>query len=204
MPEFVAAIPLLLGSAATAAGSGATAIGATGVGAGLASAGASLTGLGTTLGAAGGVGSLATGILGGTATAFSALSSLRAGQQQRDAYRQAATDAQLDATNEELLGQRREIGLKNELASKLGSISSAYAAAGIDLSYGAAETASSTAGTKADQELSMDRATTEMRKARLNQRGGSYLGMAREARASSILQAAGQAAAGGLRIKNRG
>ena len=204
MPEFVAAIPLLLGSAATAAGSGATALGATGVGAGLASAGAGLTGLGTTLGAAGGVGSLATGILGGTATAFSALSSLRAGQQQRDAYRQAATDAQLEATNEELLGQRREIGLKNELSSKLGSISSAYAAAGIDLSYGAAETASSTAGTKADQELSMDRATTEMRKARLNQRGGSYLGMAREARASSILQAAGQAAAGGLRIKNRG
>ena len=204
MPEFVAAIPLLLGSAATAAGSGATALGATGVGAGLASAGAGLTGLGTTLGAAGGVGSLATGILGGTATAFSALSSLRAGQQQRDAYRQQATDAQLEATNEELQGQRREIGLKNELSSKLGSISSAYAAAGIDLSYGAAETASSTAGTKADQELSMDRATTEMRKARLNQRGGSYLGMAREARASSILQAAGQAAAGGLRIKNRG
>jgi hypothetical protein len=43
-----------------------------------------------------------------------------------------------------------------------------------------------------------------MRKSRLNQRAGSYLGMAREARASSILQAAGQAAAGGFRILNRG
>jgi hypothetical protein len=208
MPMFVAAIPALLGSVATAAGTGATAIGATGLGAGLASAGSALGGLATSIGGATagglGLGSLASGILGGTATAFSALSSLRAGQQQRDAYRQAATDAQLEATNEELQGQRREIGLKNELSSKLGSISSAYAAAGIDLSYGAAETARATAGTKADQELTMDRATTEMRKARLNQRAGSYLGMAREARASSILQAAGQAASGGLRIANRG
>jgi hypothetical protein len=207
MPMFVAAIPALLGSVATAAGNCASAIGATGVGAGLASAGSALGGLATSIGGAAGglgVGSLASGILGGTATAFSALSSLRAGQQQRDAYRQQAVDAQLEATNEELQGQRREIGLKNELSSKLGSISSAYAAAGIDLSYGAAETARATAGTTADQELTIDRATTEMRKARLNQRAGSYLGMAREARASSILQAAGQAATGGFRILNRG
>lgn len=214
MPMFVAAIPALLSSVATAAGTGATAVGATGLGAGLASAGSALGSAATSLGGASTLGglfaagtagnSLATGILGGTATAFSALSSLRAGQQQRGAYRQQATDAQLEATNEELQGQRREIGLKNELSSKLGSISSAYAAAGIDLSYGAAETARNTAGTKADEELTIDRATTEMRKARLNQRAGSYLGMAREARASSILQAAGQAVSGGFRILNRG
>jgi hypothetical protein len=145
-----------------------------------------------------------TSILGGTATAFSALSSLRASDQQASAYRSQASDAMLEATNEEIQGQRREAGLKSELAGRLGDVSAAYAAAGIDLSYGAAETARTRASTKADEELSIDRATTDMRKARLVSRAGSYLTMAREARSAGVLTAAGQAAGGAFRILNRG
>lgn len=191
MPQFVAAIPAIFSSVGSAVSGAASAVG------GAASAAAGALGLGS-------AGSLATSILGGTATAFSALSSLRAADQQSAAYRSQAADAMLEATNEEIQGRRRELGLKAEAAGKLGDISAAYAAAGIDLSYGAAESARGRVETRADQELTIDRATTDMRKARLVSRAGSYLGMAREARASGVLQAAATAAGGGFRILNRG
>lgn len=187
MPQFVAAIPAIFSSVGSAVSGAASAIGGA----------ASAIGLGSAE-------TLATSILGGTATAFSALSSLRAGQQQASAYRSQAADAMLEATTEEIAGKRRELGLKREFSGVLGDISRAYAAAGIDLSYGAAEGARARAETTADQELTIDRATTEMRKSRLVSRAGSYLTMAREARASGVLQAASTAAGGAFRIANRG
>jgi hypothetical protein len=184
MPQFVAAIPAFFSSAASAVGSAASGV-------------AGALGLGS-------AGSLATSILGGTATAFSALAQLRAGREQADSLRRQAADATFEATQEEILGQRREVGLKDELTSSLGSISAAYAAAGIDLSYGAAETARGRAESKFDQEITLDRATTDMRKSRLYQRANSYLTMARQAKSSSVLQAAATAAGGAFRIANRG
>ena len=209
MPMFAAAIPAIfsaVGSAASAT-AGALGLGGAAAGAPMVLGSAALNGVAGATAAGGssaGLGSLASSILGGTATAFSALSQMRAGRQQSDAMRQQAIDAQLEATQEDINGQRREVSLKNQLASTLGSISTAYAASGIDLSYGSAATMGDQAATRADQELTLDRATTEMRKTRLNQRAGSYLGLAREARASSILQAAGSAAGGLMKIAYRG
>lgn len=206
MPQFVAAIPAIFSAVGSAASSAAAAIGgaASSIGSALGIGGTAAGAAGAAAGGGLSLGSLATGILGGVSTAFSTLASLRAGRQQADSLNAQGRDALTEMGQEEILGQRREVGLKNELAAKIGSISTAYAASGIDLSYGSGEITAEAAGRKFDQEITLDRATTDMRKARLAQRAGSYFGMAREARASSVLQAAGTAAGGLLKIAQRG
>ena len=209
MPQFIAAIPAVLASVGSAVASGAGAVGSA-VAAGAGAVGSAL-GLGaataapaaTAMGSLGSLGSFATTLASGAATAFSALSSLRAGQMQSREYTLAGQDAQMQATQAEIAGQSREIGLKQELVKNLGDISTAYAASGIDLSYGVADQARARVATEADQALTMDRASTTMRKTRLYQQATEYGMMARSARKSSLLATAGKFAEFGAGVLNR-
>lgn len=194
--QFVAAIPFIgeaIAGIGTAAGLGGTAAagasaapfafgsgGYFGMGPFMPAAGAAATG-----------GSMLSTILQGGATALSVLQMNRAGNDQSSAYLAAASDAETEAVQSEIAGQNREFGLKKQLSTTLGSIRTAYAANGIDLAYGAAQQTSDQAMGDADRELSLDRATTNMDKARLNERGANYRRMAASARGESVLKSAG-------------
>ena len=171
MTEFAAAFASLF-SAPAAAG---------------ATAGAGATGAAATGAAAGGF-SLSS-LLQGTATVFGAASALAAGNADAEQLELAADDAAREQPLETLQGINRRAGIKAEMMERIAEQDTAYAASGVDLSFGTPGQARRDAFRQGDLALETDIGTEQTRVARLAEREANYRRRARRARQSGVVDA---------------
>jgi len=152
-----------------------------------AGAGAAATGAGAT--AASGL-SLAS-LLQGTATVFGAVSALNAGKADAEAAELAAQDAEREKPLETLQGINRRAGIKQKMMEQVGEQDVAYAASGVDLSFGTPTAARKEAFRNADLEWTSDVGTEQTRVARLDERAANYRKRAKRARSAAAIDALG-------------
>lgn len=151
-----------------------------GGGAAGATVGAGIAGANTVLAAGSGI-SLAS-ILQGTATVLGIVSTIGAGYAQADQAEAAAIDAEMEQSNETLQGIERRASIKQAMMDALGAQDVAYAASGVDLSFGTARQARTDAYREADLALTTSTATEQTRVARLAERAQNYRRSAKQAR----------------------
>lgn len=134
-------------------------------------------------------GSTLMSILQGTATALSVVGGLRAAQAQADMRNAQAEDAKAEAAMEGTRGIERRNAIKQRMIQDLGDRDVAYAASGVDLSFGTPTTARNQATADANAALSTDAATEDIRRNRLLSRAAQYTMMAEDARSAGTLKA---------------
>lgn len=167
---------LLTGLAGLIGGGGAAAAGTAGAAAGAAGAAG-----GAAVGAAASGISLAT-ILQGTATVLGLVTSIGAGAAEGDALEAQAIDAEREKSMETLQGISRRQSIRREMADAVGAQDVAYAASGVDLSFGTARAARTDAFRQADTALTIDTGNQETRVSRLSERAANYRRAAKNAR----------------------
>lgn len=118
-----------------------------------------------------------------------ALSTLSAGAEKADALNAAAVDADLSAGNERIVGQERRSSLKRQAAEEIAQKQAAYAAGGLDLSFGTPQLAQAQDVKDAEHALAVDQGTEDQRVARLNARASELRSAAKSARSASYLSA---------------
>jgi len=164
MAELFAGLAGLLGGGAAAAGA---------TGAGAAAAGSGI--------------SLAT-ILQGTATVLGIVSAISAGNAEADALNAQAIDAEREQEIETLAGIERRGSVKAALAEAVGAQDVAYAASGVDLSFGTAAQARKEAYREADLALTSASTTEQTRQSRLMERAANYRSAAKRAKKAGLIQ----------------
>jgi hypothetical protein len=188
-----AAFGALFGSSGLAA-AGATA------GAGAATAGAGAA-------AAGGLASASSGVLSvlqGVSATLGILGQIGAGNAASNQAKDAANQAELESGQEQLKQTQRQTVMKRELARVLGENDVTFAAAGIDLSSGIAQSAAANATKRATDEISVDRADSDFRRALLKQRATGFRSQAKSARGGALLSAIGTGVGYGIDLAKRG
>lgn len=196
---------------ATAAMATLASLGKTILGAGTAVAGA-VKGAGAAAAAGGaagtagsaGIGSTLATILSGTATALSIMGTMQAGEAEAATLESSALDSQFEAQQEEVLGMERRRAIRQELSDVVADQGNAYAASGIDFTFGTPADARQRAYREADRALNTDGATQQQRSSRLLQRRDLYRKQAEKRRSASFMSAFGQAARFGLNTLQRG
>jgi len=173
------ALPALLAAGTAAAGTAGTAV---------------TTGLGAAQGLLGFTGAAKTGlslaaILQGTATVLGVVSSIGAGKAEADMLEAQAIDAEREKPIETLQGINRRTSIRRQFADAVGAQDVAYAASGVDLSFGTARAARSDAARESDLALATDIGTEQTRISRLSERAASYRRSAKRARQSGVLNA---------------
>lgn len=128
-------------------------------------------------------------VLQGTATALSVLGGLRAAQAQSDALEAQSADAKVEAQIEGTRGLERRTALRERMAQDMGARDVAYAASGVDLSFGTPATARQQAVADANSAVSTDVETENIRRNRLLTRSAMYRSMAEDTRAAGTLKA---------------
>ncbi|WP_062203481.1 hypothetical protein [Aureimonas sp. AU12] len=157
MAPIAAAIVPLFSSVGSALGIGGTAA------AGAAGAAAGIGTLGSTIGS----------ILAGTATLMSVSAANDAAKLDATNLELQAQDAIMETANETLQGVSRRSSIKRELMDSVGSQATAYAASGVDLSFGTPNQARTEAYRQADLGLETSTATERGRIARLEERASN-------------------------------
>lgn len=157
-------------------------------------------------GAAGAVGGASTiaGILSGGATALSVLMGIGASREEATSLELAANDAKSEQVDEELLGLQRRNALKKDLIQALGERDVAYAASGVDLSFGTPAEARASAQEDYNRAVSVDIGTERSRIARLQERADLLRARAKSVRRGGLLQGLLQGLSGGADILYRG
>ncbi len=186
-------------AAMTALGSTVSTVGSA-VGSAVSSVGSAI-GIG---GAAGGTGSTFASILQGGLGLVGAMSAIRAGSAQADAYRSQAADTRLDVTQEQIDATNRETSLRKGLLKSLGERDVAYAASGLDLSFGTPATARAQAADDAQQAVEQDQTTSDLRQSRLRARADTLDALAGDAESASWLKAGGSVLGSAFDIVKRG
>jgi hypothetical protein len=171
-----------------------------GGGAAAAAAGGATTAAATT--AASGL-SLST-ILQGTATVLGIVSAIGAGNAEAEALELQAQDAEAEKPLETLQGIERRSSIKRAFADAIGAQDVAYAASGVDLSFGTARAARTDAAREADLALDTATGTEQTRIARLSERAAGYRRAAKQAKRGGYLNAALGGIDTGLSILERG
>ncbi|CDX54576.1 putative golgin autoantigen [Mesorhizobium plurifarium] len=128
-------------------------------------------------------------ILQGTATVLGIVSSIGAGNADAAQAEMAAKDAESEQNLETLQGISRRTSIRKQMAEALGAEDVAYAASGVDLSFGTARNARTDAYREADLALTTDTGTEQTRISRLVERARNYRAMAKQARAGGVLNA---------------
>lgn len=171
MVAVLTGITSLFGGGAAAAGTAATA--------GAATAGATAGVFGSGL-------SLAS-ILQGTATVLGVVSAIGAGNANAEQAELAASDADSEQNLETLQGINRRSSIRRQMADALGAQDTAYAASGVDLSFGTAGQARKDAFRDADLALDTATGTEQTRVSRLVERAASYRAQAKQARRAGFI-----------------
>ncbi len=184
----VSTVGTAVSSAAGAAGS------ALGMGASAGSAGLSLSSVGSFLGSA----------LQGGLGLMGAMSAARQGQAKEEYYVANAENARIDARQAELDQQPRELSLRRALIQEIGQRDVAYAASGVDLSFGTPNVARLQATEDTAAALGLERTQTEMRALRYREKASSYEATGAEARLAGGEKAAGLLGQTALSIFKRG
>lgn len=126
-------------------------------------------------------------ILQGTATVLGVVSSFAAGNAEADMLEMQAEDAEREKPLENLQGIERRSSIKKAMVDALGAQDVAYAASGVDLSFGTARAARTDAYREADLALTSDAGTQQTRVARLDERARNYRSQAKQARRAGML-----------------
>lgn len=170
---------------------------------GVASAAGSALGLGSSAGGSS-LGSTALTILQGGVGLMGAMSSIRAGQAQAAAYRMAGADARLQAGNEQIAATEKETSLRKALVASLGERDVAYAASGVDLSFGTPTVARGQAIDEASRAMSTARTASDMRRTQHLAKAAGYDALASDAEAAGSAKAFGGILSTGFDIIKRG
>ncbi len=175
-------------------------MGLSAAGSGAAAAGTAAAGATTAAGASSG----ALTALQGFGSALKILGTIGAGVAAANESRQLATEADLQAGQEQVEGQQRQNRIRRELARVLGQNDVTYAAAGIDLSGGIAQEQATTARQRATDEITIDQRDTEFRRALYRQRASGYRARGRSQIGGALIGALGTAADFGMNVAERG
>lgn len=113
-------------------------------------------------------------LLQGTATVLGMTSAIAAGQADAEAAKMQADDTARQVPLETLQGIKRRSSIKQEMMDQLGSQDTAFAGAGVDLSFGTPGQARREAFRQADLGLTADVGTEQTNIARLQEREAAY------------------------------
>ncbi|WP_126010180.1 hypothetical protein [Georhizobium profundi] len=171
--------------------------------AGAAGVGATTTAAGATAATAAQTLSLSQLMQGG-ATVLSMFSSIQAGNADAQQANLAAIDAEREVPLETLQGINRRASIKRQLMDSIGTLDTAYAGSGVDLSFGTPSVARSEAFREADRALNSDAMTEQTRVGRLNERAANYRRAAGRARSRGFFDAIGTGLKGAASFLNRG
>ena len=155
------------------------------------------------LGAVGGASTVAS-ILSGGATIASALAAQRAGSQAAMSSEFAARDAEVEGQQEAIAGMERRNSLRRALIDQIAEQDTAYAASGVDLSFGTPATARDQASEAAERALTLDQSTEDIRRARLGQKAANLRVLARQQRTGGLAKSAGLILDGSAQLIRRG
>ncbi|PZU23917.1 MAG: hypothetical protein DI589_06580 [Shinella sp.] len=142
-------------------------------------------------------------LLQGTASVLGMYQAVQAGNADAEAANLAAIDAEREKPLETLQGINRRAGIKQEMMNRVGEQDVAYAASGVDLSFGTPGQARKAAFREADNALGNDVATEQTRIARLDERAANYRKRAARARAGGWFDALTIGAKAGSDIAGR-
>lgn len=184
-----------------------SALASAGIGSTAAAAGAAVTSfvpVASTVASTAAAGISALDILSGIATAASVLGTLTAGVSEAGMLDQQASEARIDAGQQQLQSQQRANDLRRELFKVLGENDVAFAAAGIDVGGGIAQSSRADATRMANRELTIERRDDDMRRAMLRARAQGLNRAAGATRGGALLKAIGQGADYGIDLVNRG
>lgn len=126
-------------------------------------------------------------ILQGTATVLGLAASIGAGRAEADQLEAQAIDAEREKPLETLQGISRRQSIRREMADAIGAQDTAYAASGVDLSFGTAREARRNAFRDADTALAADIGNEQTRISRLSERAASYRRGAKNARRMGLI-----------------
>lgn len=156
-----------------------------------------LGGAGATAGAAGATaGAAATtastglsisSILQGVATVGGVVASIASGNAEASNLKMQALDAEEEKTLEVVQSADRKRSLLKGAQEAVGEIDTAYAASGVDLSFGSAAQAKQDVFREADRGINSDSATTGSRLSRLSERAQNLYRMAKGARRMGVI-----------------
>jgi hypothetical protein len=135
-------------------------------------------------------GGLLQSLLQGGATVFGMVNAFNAGEADAQAAEMAAEDAAREVPLETLQGIKRRSSIKQEMMDRIGEQDVAYAASGVDLSFGTPGQARKQAFREADMGIAVDTGTEQTRVARLEERQAEYRKRAARARQSGLFDAA--------------
>jgi hypothetical protein len=169
-----------------------------------AAAGTAAAGAAAGAGAAATTGLTISSVLEGVATVGGLVMSIASGAAQKEQADAAADDADRQQSLENLEGINRRRSLKQAATDAIGAQDVAYAASGVDLSFGTASQARTEAFREADLGLASDVGTQQTRIARLQERAASYRQMGKRALLGGIIGGITGAAEGFGRIIGRG
>jgi hypothetical protein len=124
-------------------------------------------------------------ILQGVATVGGVVASIAAGNAEASNLKMQARDAEEEKTLEVLQSVDRKRSLLKGAQEAMGEIDTAYAASGVDLSFGSAAQAKKDVFRETDLSLNSESATTGSRLSRLTERAQNYYRMAKGAKLMS-------------------
>lgn len=159
--------------------------------------GAAAAGAGASAAAGISTGGLVSSILQGTATVLGVASAFSAGAAEADVLKAQAIDADREQAVQNLQGIERRGSIRAAMREAQGSIDNAYAASGLDLSFGTAAQAKNEAYREADLMTTTSTGTEITNGARLMERAANYRNSAKRAKRAGIVQGL-TAGAGGL------
>lgn len=154
-------------------------------------------------GAAIGGGLSISSILQGGASVLGLVSSIAAGAADKERADAEAADADAEQSLETLKGIDRRRSLKLAAAEAVGELDAAYAASGVDLSFGTAQQARREAFRETDLGLTSDSTTTMSRLSRLSERAANYRRMGKRALAAGVIGGLSGALSSGASIFGR-
>lgn len=157
-------------------------------GGGAAATGAAATGAAAT-GAAVSSGISLSTILQGGATVLGMVNAINAGKADAEAYNLAAQDAEREKPLETLQGIQRRADIKRATMQQVGEQDVAFAASGVDLSFGTPAEARSQAFRQEDLGITTSNGTELTRQARLDERVANYKRMAKRAQSRGVMDA---------------
>jgi hypothetical protein len=128
-------------------------------------------------------------ILSGASTAFSVLHGIGASQEEATGYELAARDAVSEQADEHLLGLQRRNALKKDFIQAVGERDIAYAASGVDVSFGTPSVAREEAQRDFARASTIDLSTEQSRVARLQERAELLRLKANSTRRGGLLEA---------------
>ena len=143
-------------------------------------------------------------LLQGGASALSVFSGLAAGEEKSQSLNAAARDADFQASQERIAGEQRQSSLRRAAADQMAERDAAYAASGVDLSFGTPQIAKAQDIEDASRALGIDQSNTEATVARRQEQAAEYRRASKSARRAATLKAVMSGLETGLSLNRRG